>query len=415
MSDRVVHLGGEAAQVSTERYTSPAYAALEWERVFRRTWLLAGREADLAEVGDQRLFEIGPESIVLVRSAPGEVRAFYNVCTHRGSRVVTCSAQRASSLRCPYHSWEWHLDGRIKRLTDPTVLARGADPAEIGLRPVRCATSMGFVWITLDPDAPHLEAYLGSIAPRMAPYLLEEHALVRDLTVEWECNWKVCLDNSNETYHVGTIHPQLLDILDDEDTRPELHGDHSCFWVRFAQMSPKRAATRGVPHGLSEFFRKFGGDTSVLGDDVAGARALLKQTVRAFFQERGFSYPGLDDDGLVDNFHVHVFPNVMFNVLLPGYWLFRARPHPTDPTRMYVDFQEYERVGRGTKPPPRPPHVVHPRGEPVAIDSVVDQDAAIVGQVQRGMASSSCQWVRFGAQEARLRHMHEVLDRYILR
>lgn len=401
------------ALVPKERYTSHEFMELEWQHVWTRTWLLAARCEDLRNVGDQTTFDIGRESILIVRSSPEEIRAFYNACPHRGARILDCGKTQSEMVRCPYHGWEWHLDGRLKRIHDPTFLRKGQDHPELRLNKVLTQCWGGFVWINLNPDAPPLEKFLGSIATRIEPYLLERHTLLRDFTLEWDCNWKVSLDNSNETCHVQSVHPQLLDLLNDEETSPELHGDHSCFWVRFGVVSPKRGIVQHgtIPEGLRGIMQKFDLDPAQHQGGIEQVRTAMKNAAKKQFEDRQIPFPALSDDELIDNFHGHVFPNLMFNIVLPGYWLFRARPHPSDPNRMLMDFQEYERLSPTTRTS-RPEHKHYKHGE-ISLDAVLDQDAAILPQVQRGMVSSSFKYLRLGMQEQRLKHMHQILDRYI--
>lgn len=397
--------------IPRERYTEESFARLEWKHVWPHSWLLAAREAELPSPGAWRQYELGRQSVLLLRDDSG-VRAFHNACTHRGTRLLS---ERAGSglqcVRCPYHHWEWHLDGRLKRLSDGAHFGRVGNPAELGLAPVRCESWQGFLWVNFDLEGPSLVESLGTLAARLEPYELGKHTLVRDVTVEWNCNWKVAMDNGNETYHVQAIHPQLLDLLDDVDTRPEVHGDHSCFWVRVGHPSHRLGRRESPPTELGRLLRKF----DLREEDFAGkleqVRPAMEKALRAQFQRRKIDYPGLTDAELVDNFHVHLFPNTMFNIMLPGYWLFRARPHPTDPQKMYFDFQDYERMPPGA-PAPAVKHE-HYRSTEVALDTVLDQDAAIMERIQQGMNSLSFDGLLLGALESRLAHMHEVLERRI--
>ena len=161
-------------------------------------------------------------------------------------------------------------------------------------------------------------------------------------------------------------------------------------------------------HGIMQ---KFGLDPAQHQGGIEQIRTAMKSAARKQFEERQIPFPALSDDELIDNFHGHVFPNLMFNIVLPGYWLFRARPHPSDPNRMLMDFQEYERLSPTTRTS-RPAHKHYKHGE-ISLDAVLDQDAAILPQVQRGMVSSSFKYLRLGMQEQRLKHMHQILDRYI--
>ena len=99
--------------IPKECYLSPEVMRLEWERMWGRVWLYAGPLSDLAETGDYFTFEIGPESVLVVRTAPGQVRAMYNVCQHRGRRLRPEGGGFANRFRCPYHLWRYDLDGRL--------------------------------------------------------------------------------------------------------------------------------------------------------------------------------------------------------------------------------------------------------------------------------------------------------------
>lgn len=393
-----------------DRYASPTFHALEWDKMWTRVWLLACREADIPASGDGFRFEVGPESILIVRQRDGDVRAFYNTCRHRGTRLCEQRQGRMETLQCPYHGWAWHGDGSLLRMSDARSFPASIDRNALALRRVRCERWGGFVWVNMAPNAEPLLEFLGEITDVLAPYRLSEHTLLRDLTVEWDANWKLVMENGNETYHIQSVHPQLLDMVDDMDTDPVLYDKHSRFIVRFGRPSHRCKDTHIGP-GLAAYMRKVGMEDAAFPTNVHDVREAMMKSQRKHFQSKGIDYPLLDDAALIDNLHVHVFPGIMFNIVLPGFWLFRVRPHPTDPTRTFFDFQEYEMLPAHRPRPARPVHTQHKFGE-ISIDSVLDQDAALMPLVQRAMASRGFEGPLFGEQETRLIHMHEVLDRY---
>jgi phenylpropionate dioxygenase-like ring-hydroxylating dioxygenase large terminal subunit len=116
------------AVVRKERYTSAEFMKLEWERMWQRVWLLGGLETDLSEPGDYVCTEIGRESVLLVRQADGGVRAFYNVCMHRGNRLRAPGVGSTETFKCQYHHWEYALDGAFKRIPDLDTFPQGAPP-----------------------------------------------------------------------------------------------------------------------------------------------------------------------------------------------------------------------------------------------------------------------------------------------
>ena len=137
--------------IRKERYTSAEFMQLEWERIWKKVWLLGALESDLREPGDFVATEIGRESVLIVRQADGGVRAFYNVCLHRGNRLRPTGAGSADSFKCQYHHWEYALDGSFKRIPDLDTFPQGAPPCR-GLKELPCAAWGGFVWFSLDPN-----------------------------------------------------------------------------------------------------------------------------------------------------------------------------------------------------------------------------------------------------------------------
>src|SRR5262245_45976520 len=129
-----------SALVPKERYTSTEFARLEWERMWTKSWLLAGLESDLRLPGDYLTFEIGPESILVVRQRDGSLAARYNVCMHRGNRLREPGRGHASEFRCLFHGWQYDLDGRLLRALDPHCFPQGLPAEKLSLRPVRCET-----------------------------------------------------------------------------------------------------------------------------------------------------------------------------------------------------------------------------------------------------------------------------------
>lgn len=139
--------------IPKQRYTSHAFAKLERERLWSRVWLLAGFERDVPEAGDYFTFEIGCESILLVRQGDGSILARYNICLHRGNRLREPGIGRAESFTCGFHGWRYGIDGRLEAALDEETFPQGCPRESLDLRPLRCETWGGFVWINLDVDA----------------------------------------------------------------------------------------------------------------------------------------------------------------------------------------------------------------------------------------------------------------------
>ena len=206
-------------------YRSSEVWAAEKERIFCREWLCIGREEQLAnEPGAFRLLDILGESVILVRNRERQLRAFYNTCRHRGSRLCQEPAPggaaahlaggiRAGRITCPYHQWSYDLDGRLVGAPHMAGVA-GFDKAQFGLYPVGVASWGGFIFLNLTPAAAvPLPQQLGAIPDRIARYPLAELRIGHSIRYEVAANWKVLCENYNECYHCAGVHPELCEVV----------------------------------------------------------------------------------------------------------------------------------------------------------------------------------------------------------
>ncbi|MEP6574750.1 MAG: aromatic ring-hydroxylating dioxygenase subunit alpha [Gemmatimonadota bacterium] len=211
-----------------ENYLSPEIFARERERIFFREWFCAAREEQLPGVGDYLRLNIAGESVLVVRTKEQSLVAFYNVCRHRGSQLVLPTVEPklpgvgadgcfAGTIRCPYHSWTYNLDGTLR--TAP-YLEDGPDlcKADLPLYPVAVETWGGFIFLNLTPDesrAAHhsLRTQLGGADERVRRYPLAELRIARRIVYEVAANWKVILENYNECYHCAGVHPELCRVV----------------------------------------------------------------------------------------------------------------------------------------------------------------------------------------------------------
>jgi nitrite reductase/ring-hydroxylating ferredoxin subunit len=396
--------------IPKSRYVDPAFLRLELDRVFAHTWLLAGPVSDLDKPGDYFTFDHGDESVLVVRHAGG-VQAFHNVCAHRGRRLRESGIGHARTFRCPYHLWEYGLDGRLERMPEPECFTKTLSGDRPRLRSVAAEVWGGFVWISFDPQPEPLNEFLEPVASRLSPYQLEEYALVEDQTVDLPCNWKVGVDAFNEAYHLRAVHPQLLQMLDEQHVELELLGRHSCIRVPFGVASPSLPERESVNDHLKYLLTEAGIEPA----RYQGTASAIRTTIQRFLRERDdLDVSGLSDAQLTDNHQYYVFPNLTLNIYAMKHMLLRHRPHPTDPNRMLLDQQQYVRVPRGTKRPsrPKPERFRYGAG---SLGFVTDQDTFNLVRVQRGMQSSGFQGLLLGENERRIRHMHHTIDEYLAR
>jgi phenylpropionate dioxygenase-like ring-hydroxylating dioxygenase large terminal subunit len=397
--------------IPKDRYVSPEFMRREWDGMWRRVWLLAGRAADVARPGDYFTFEIGPESVIVARDRAGRVGAHYNVCLHRGNRLCDPGRGHVATFGCRYHGWEWNLDGTLHCAVDAATF-RPAVPPDLRLGPVRCETFAGFVWICLDPAAAPLAEFLGVLPAHLGPYRFEDHALTVDATVEVACNWKTSVDAFNEAYHVHATHPQLLEFTDDVNVQIDFYDRHSRFIFKVAVPSPRLGKRPGIPAPIRDLVLPgCGVDPATFTGTIDDVRPAIFAGIRRQCAEAGIDVAALHDEQLIDDLHYTIFPNVTLNIHGRGFWLFRHRPHPDDPNRMLFDFQDYALLAPGTAPA-RPEHVT---GEiaGTSLGDVIDQDLANLPRVQAGMRSAAFTGLRLSEQERRIRHFHRVLESYV--
>ena len=222
-------------------YTDPAVLRLEQERIFRRFWQYVGHAGDIAEAGSFVASRVGDVPVVLVRDEDGTLRAFLNVCRHRGSIVCEGSGKRAT-LQCPYHAWTYGLDGRL--IAAPRSEREGGiESEELGLVPLRLDTWGPLVFVNPDDEAPPLSEFLEDVPARIAAAGIDVDALrfLKGAESELEANWKVCAENFLECYHCPTAHPGFSAVM---DVSPDAYLLETGRW-RLTQHGPPRPEPRG--------------------------------------------------------------------------------------------------------------------------------------------------------------------------
>lgn len=402
------------AMIPKEKYTCPAFMEREWAALWTKVWLLACREDAIPEPGDYYVHDVGRESILVVRQQDDTVRAFYNVCQHRGNRVAPPGLGHTDdTLKCGYHHWEYDLSGRISRIPDIETFPQGA-PCH-GLVELACDSWGSFVWFTMNPEPEPLLEYLQPLPDQLDRYHFERMIMTRDWTVEWDCNWKTSVDAFNESYHVQGIHPQLLYYLDDYKVRIDCFGRHSRYIVPFATVSHRVGETTEIPPLIKLIMRDADMDPADFDGRVEDVRRAVQHWKREHGPEAGLDYSELEDDQLTDDYNYLIFPNVTLNTHADDLMLFRHRPHPTDPNRMYFDLQNFRLLKSDEEPPRRRPRHRHFKHGEKSLGLVLDQDAANLPRVQAGMHSTAFEGLWLGKQETRIRHFHKVIADYLER
>lgn len=302
-----------------ESYASDEVFALESERIFGRSWLLAGHVSELPTPGSYLTFAVGRENVLLVRDASGTVRAFHNLCRHRGSRLCTGHrGEAAHGLQCPYHAWTYGLDGALRAAPAMSDVA-GFGLGDWGLLPVALTEWNGLLFINLaEAPVPFFDALPG-LEGRFGEYRLPELVSVHQTIYEVEANWKLIFHNYSECYHCPLAHPHLNKLTpyknteNDLDEGPVLGGP---MWMANSDGSMTIGGDRCAPPfpGLSDeqrgrvyYYTLFAaGFLSFHPDYVLVHRAvpLSKDHTRVFcdwyFLPEAIAAPGFDPQPAID-------------------------------------------------------------------------------------------------------------------
>jgi phenylpropionate dioxygenase-like ring-hydroxylating dioxygenase large terminal subunit len=190
-------------------YNHPEMTRLEYERLLRPSWQIICHVSQLPRPGDFMTLDLGRDNIVAMRTSQGELRAFHNVCRHRGARLLEGSGHCAGAITCPYHGWSYRLNGELlgisARETFPPL-----DRSQLGLKEVRSQVHLGFLFVNLCGNPQPLADIWAGVAAEFAPHRFEEMRPLGPMYIEhWDCDWKVAMDNYLESYHVPIGHPGL--------------------------------------------------------------------------------------------------------------------------------------------------------------------------------------------------------------
>lgn len=235
----------QASTIPARWYVEPRIAELERLSVFSKTWQLVARTDQVSAAGQFVTTSVAGEPVVVVRDGDGALRAFYNVCRHHAAAVVTEPCGSASLLRCPYHGWNYGLDGSLKGMPEFEGV-ENFDRAQNGLVPIRVETWECFVFVNLDDNAQSLPDFLGGLVKRVAPLGVGKLHYFDRRIYNINCNWKVFVDNYLDGgYHVPHLHKGLNSVLDYKKYTIE-NEDRYCL-----QSSPMTASSEDAATGAA--------------------------------------------------------------------------------------------------------------------------------------------------------------------
>ena len=427
------------ARVNPRRYYTHEEAALEWQHMWTKSWVFAGLTQDLAKIGDWFKVDLGKESIVVVRNGAGDdgVAAYFNVCPHRGNRLVHAdfgSTGGAKCIQCDFHGWKFGLDGKTVEIRDAFLFRKEAIAHRPGLKRVRCKVWNSLVFICLDPSGKSLLEHLDCIAQHLAPYPFEKYRVIRDIETCWDANWKTALDAFVEFYHADDVHPQLLTFTETLECQYDLYANgNSRMTIPVGYVTSRNKDRETVTDALKGFLQFYGGNP----DDYAHLKGYeyfkaLVDVRRKWAKRHGYThFDGLSDHQINDDWNYYVFPNITINAFSDALLLQIFSPHASDPGKSYYraislclpvansqdmvmdpgQFGPEALSARGWDGSDRPAKIIPKTLEEYG--SVLAQDAVRVPEIQKGIESMAFDGYVLSESECRIRHYHAEIDRLI--
>ena len=427
----VTNLRGDS--ISQERYYDSDFMKQEWEHLWTKIWHIAGREQQLQEAGDYIVHDFMRESVIIIRQRDGSLRGFYNACGHRAARLVSDNSSQ-DSFFCPYHGWQWGLDGMLESCPDQDDFPQGDPVGKATLVEVRVDTWAGLVWYTMDNDAPGLMKYLEPTPELYKGHQFDKAVRVHWIRVELDANWKFWSDNFNESYHTRTVHPQVPPIIDQDHftSRYEMFPMGHNRIVQMGRPSLRDRLPEGQPHPFDEQLRAWDLDPDSYPDFETKAMQGwldLKAAKRKLWKEKGFlHYENLSDEDLTESPFGVLFPNVAIAPGADSFLVWRWEPHPTDPEKCFFDqwtmaypvegMEAFvNRTARNTMELKEAELDFRVYGDGSSVqdlsDQVVFQDWQLTQGQRTGWHSRGYQEPYFAAQETRVHRFHEVLNDYL--
>ena len=425
-------------------YLSPEVARLENDRLWPSVWQIACRVEEIPKVGDFVTYDIVQESILVVRVSPSIIKAYFNVCQHRGRRLREGCGNTGATIFCRFHGWRWALDGSLTRVRAREDWGDSPDfqDGDLRLKEVRVDVWGGAVFINMDSHAESLQDYLAPVPEILDPFLLSDLRFNWYKTLVMPCNWKIAVDAFNEGYHTEATHPQM-----NKYGYPKFytaaHGKHAMFYTQVDEglAQSTSPSTDGVSGGLDarKFFLNYIVELSdtlkamYTDNAVAAARQILEQLpaeatadeVAAKFaalhceitMAKGAKWPtALTADAAAKaGIDWHIFPNTIVLPTIDGALWYRARPNGVDIDSCIFDVWSLGRYKAGAEP-------VVQRERYERLEDFknnvpfLEQDFDNLLMVQKGMRSRGFSGARTNpVQETTVSNFHRVLHDYIYR
>jgi nitrite reductase/ring-hydroxylating ferredoxin subunit len=395
-----------------DAYISETYARAERDKLWRKVWLQAGRMEDIPEVGNYLTYDILDDSLLIVRTAPDTIKAYYNVCSHRGRRLVDTpkgernACGKRANFVCGFHSWTYNLDGKCIHIPQKEDWQGALNDERTRLGQVKVDTWGGWIWINLDPNSGSLRDYLEPAASMLDPFELQNMRSRWRRWIVFDCNWKVAMEAFDETYHVPGTHPEFMRFGNFVGWG-RAQGKHSHIGydapkgldenkakLRLGSGADPRKSTAEMQTYTWEHVNT--NTTKTLVDAAVRLVDELPEGTPADKVLRHWLDSARRDDAArgviwptVDPVHVgksgtawQIFPNFQIGHAVNNALCYSARPHGYNPDKCIFEVVVYELYPKGGEPRPEWQYLA---AEDPRWGSVLPQDFANMAAVQQGI------------------------------
>jgi phenylpropionate dioxygenase-like ring-hydroxylating dioxygenase large terminal subunit len=435
--------------ISVGRYIDPAFTRLEYERLWSRVWQAAARLDEIPEVGDYTVYDIGDQSIVVVRADASTVKAYHNVCPHRGTALAQGTGHFASSrIMCPFHGWRWNLAGQNQFVLERPEFCDGKlRDADVALREVKVALFAGFVFINPDPNGQSFAEFIAPVRDVLDGLAIADMHHYWWKSIPIPANWKVAQEAFFEAFHVPATHPQLekggaeviLGKRDDAEFTHRYvnyevfpHGHGRFYGGKKTPMAGHINERKGDP--LEEMAARLrllvdGMDAMVLKEDVDVLLSLrgkpipegsslggeyMKALYAAAAAQKRPMPKAVPEIISMWGGEVFVYPNLMILPHAGNAMLYRVRPNGLDPDSCTFEIWSTRTLAADVKPPRATIQHVTDLKDPEQVLLIPRQDLSNIPRIQKGLHSRGIQHTRLAAnQEKIILNMHQELDRYL--
>ena len=434
------------------RYTDPDFARLEYEKLWSHAWQAAARLDEVPEVGDYTVYEIGAESVIVVRVDESTIKAYNNACPHRGTALaVDCGHFEKERIICPFHGWRWGIDGQIQYVLERDNFHSGnLKDSDVALRELSVEIWAGFIFINFQKEPPSFAEHIAPIKDLIDDLAIEHMRPIWWKSVEVDANWKVALEAFLEGYHVPATHPQLetksADFIFGDDVSGDFtfsHNNHGYerfekghgrfFGGQSTPMAGKTQATDVDPvDAMADRLNLLveGMDAMVLKQDVDLVRSLKGKPIPEDSTLGGEYIKLLYGTAAADKRpmpklerHVldmwggemFVFPNLLILPQAGNAMMYRVRPLGDDPNKCLFEIFSTRTYGESEPVARAEVQKMDNAADPEQFLQIPRQDFDNIPRMQKGLRTGRLKQIWLASYfEMMIKNLHEEIDKYLV-